>query len=172
MILIDKLCLYLFACAPLPLLSSIIRLSSIMSSSFSTQYYTSRWLAAAWTLYLVYMFRHFKTTFAVHHPFEGGLTRSLGHFFRHPIGNAPYGTRICPFGRIAVLGLVGCIWVRTCVARSGGDVRPFSWIMLGGTAALSLLNLNAMLYLAPYFVLEVGALAVAAGASTPKKNPA
>ena len=41
----------------------------------------------ALSAYLVYMFRHFRTTFTVHHPLEAVSQAQLGDYFRHPMGS-------------------------------------------------------------------------------------
>jgi len=110
-------------------------------------------MTAAMSAYLVYMFRHFQTTFSVRHPLELAMQRRLGggDYFRHPIDeNAPYGSRMCPFGRQSILVLVGFLWFRYW---SRCD-RTWSIAALGITATLSLMNMNAMLYLVPYFAYE------------------
>ena len=122
-------------------------------------YYATGLLPTAlMSAYLLYIFRHFETTVTVHHPLELLAQRRLGAFFRHPVGTAPYGSRICPFGRVAVLALVGFLGVRAgALARgmlSWPVVRRCSAAVLVCTGALSLLNLNAVLYLAPYFAVE------------------
>ena len=126
--------------------------------------YASGWPPLLLSIYLLYMFRHFQTTFRVQHPLEPAMQRRLGDVFRHPLdGSATYGSQICPFGQCAIVGLVAFLWARYCgVARSlfaPATVRAASLGVLACTAAISLLNMNAVLYLAPYFVFEATAAA-------------
>ena len=110
------------------------------------------------SVYLVWMFRHFRTTFTVHHPLEALIQRHVGDYFKHPYGNTTYGRKICPFGRHAILLLVGFLWVRVYLEATGSaseaTVRTLSGVVLGVTALCSLMNMNAVLYLVPYFVYE------------------
>jgi hypothetical protein len=115
--------------------------------------------SAALALYLVYMFRHHKTRFSVHHPLEAALMQRASSFFRHPVDtDAPYGLQICPFGQQAVLALAALLLLRVAAARSGAVSLPLlrcaSVVVLSVTAFFSLLNMNAVLYLIPYFVFE------------------
>lgn len=110
------------------------------------------------SVYLVWMFRHFRTTFTVHHPLEALMQRHVGDYFKHPFGNTSYGRKICPFGRHAILVLVAFLWVRVYLEATGSaneaTVRALSGAALGVTAVCSLMNMNAVVYLVPYFVYE------------------
>lgn len=126
-------------------------------------YYADPLPIALMSVYLVYAFRHFETAVSVHHPLERAMQHRLGDFFRHPLDadDAVRGLQICPFGQAAVLALVAFLWLRLAVVRGGGRrwlsaaaIRAWSLAVLGGTAALSLLNMNAVLYLLPYFAAE------------------
>lgn len=110
------------------------------------------------SVYLVWMFRHFQTTFTVHHPLEALMQRHVDDYFKHPYGNTTYGRKICPFGRHAILVLVAFLWVRVYLEATGSaseaTVRTLSGVALGVVALCSLMNMNAVLYLVPYFVYE------------------
>ena len=110
------------------------------------------------SVYLVWMFRHFQTAFTVHHPLEALMQRHVGDYFKHPYGNTTYGRKICPFGQHAILVLVLFLWVRVYLEATGSaseaTVRTLSGVALGITALCSLMNMNAVLYLVPYFVYE------------------
>ena len=69
--------------------------------------------------------------------------------------------QICPFGQRAILFLVAFLWVR--LGLRSGCVLPMvspaltKGLAIGTTAVasvLSLMNLNAVLYLVPYFAYE------------------
>lgn len=110
------------------------------------------------SVYLVWMFRHFHTTFTVHHPLEALMQRHVSNYFKHPYGNTTYGRKICPFGRHAILVLVAFLWVRVYLEATGSaseaTVRTLSGVVLVGVAVCSLMNMNAVLYLVPYFLYE------------------
>lgn len=110
------------------------------------------------SVYLVWMFRHFQTTFTVHHPLEALMQRHVSDYFKHPYGNTTYGRKICPFGQHAILVLVAFLWVRVYLEATGSaseaTVRTLSAVALGATALCSLMNMNAVVYLVPYFVYE------------------
>jgi hypothetical protein len=90
------------------------------------------------------------------------MRHRLSDFFRHPVGTSTDPEyRICPFGRQAVLALVAFLCIR-CYAVyhmrfSERAIQKWSlWVCIGA-AVFSLLNMNAFLYLMPYFILELGA---------------
>jgi len=124
-------------------------------------YVYTKWPTVCMSFYLLYMFRYFKTTYSVHHPLEYVMRHRLSDFFKHPIGtsNEPE-YRICPFGRQTVFVLVAFLCVR-CYAFYRGWLSPrvikkCSLVVCIGTAIFSFLNMNAFLYLIPYFILELG----------------
>lgn len=112
----------------------------------------------ALSAYLVYMFRHFRTTFTVHHPLEAVSQAQLGDYFRHPMGNTRYGSKICPFGKHAILALVAALWLRLGLRLSGRvpptTSRTLARVTIVVTGLCALLNMNAVLYLVPYFAYE------------------
>ena len=111
--------------------------------------------------YLLYMFRIHKTTFTVHHPLELWLMQrhfSFSDYFQHPFGSTAYGRKICPFGQDAILALVAFLGVRMyveTVATITPTLYGLSCVALGLTAIVSLMNMNAVVYLLPYFVHEM-----------------
>lgn len=110
------------------------------------------------SVYLVFMFRHFRTTFTVHHPLEWYVQQRVGSYFKHPYGNTIYGRKICPFGQHAILVLVAFLIVRLYLqVYTNTDhtlLRRLSYIALVITVICSLMNMNAVLYLLPYFAHE------------------
>ena len=91
------------------------------------------------SVYLVFMFLFFETSvdFNV-------LASPRGYLFKHLIGNT-VGNRICPFGQIAIFGLIAVL-----LFRPKGFVRCALVIAF----VLSLMNLNALVYLIPIFIIE------------------
>lgn len=110
------------------------------------------------SVYLVFMFRHFRTTFTVHHPLEWYVQQRVGSYFKHPYGNTTYGRKICPFGQHAILVLVAFLLIRLYLqVYTHTDhtlLRRLTYIALIITTICSLMNMNAVLYLLPYFAHE------------------
>lgn len=105
------------------------------------------------------MFRHFKTRYCLHHPLEYYFQNKLGDFFKHPFHDTGYNNKICPFGHQAILFLILFLWCRLYFEKNNiltpSKIKVISRIMLIGVGITSLLNLNATLYLVPYFILEL-----------------
>ena len=91
------------------------------------------------SFYLFYIFRHFKTTYSFNHPFQLNLTG----WFKHPIRSSLYENKICDFGKLSILFLIGTIIFDNCISKN---------IVFIITLLLSLLNMNAFVYLIPYFI--------------------
>ena len=90
-------------------------------------------------LYLIYMFNFFETSV------DFNVFSSPDHrFFKHLIGNKK-GNRICPFGHVAIFALVAVLLFGS---------RPLIRCSLAIAFILSLMNLNALVYLLPIFILE------------------
>ena len=101
--------------------------------------------------YLIYMFRFFKTVYSIHHPYEFAITNKIGTYFEHPIKTGKYQSKICRFGKQAVPCLVVFLLLRYFI-----DIpKKVSWLVFFTVVLLSLLNMNAVLYLIPYFILEI-----------------
>jgi len=91
-------------------------------------------------LYLIYMFCFFETSV------DFNVFSSPDHrFFKHLIGNKK-GNRICPFGNVAIYALVMVLLFGSQRLIKCGLVIAF---------VLSLMNLNALVYLIPVFVVEM-----------------
>ena len=101
------------------------------------------------SLYLIYMFHIFKTSIDFNFLPLGVLGRN-NEWFKHIIGEE-YGLRICPFGRIMIVFLIILI-----IARNFVTISPFAMKAAFITSfVLSLLNMNAIVYLAPVWLLEL-----------------
>ena len=96
------------------------------------------------SIYLVYMFLFFKTSIDFN-----VLASPKGWLFEHLIGNT-YGLRVCLFGRIAIFALIFVLVIRHFI-----NISPlFVKISLFIAVLLSLINLNALVYLMPVILLE------------------
>ena len=90
-------------------------------------------------LYLIYMFCFFETSV------DFNVLSSPDHrFFKHLIGNEK-GNRICPFGNVAIFALVAVLLF------GSGQLIKCSLVI---AFVLSLMNLNALVYLIPVFLIE------------------
>ena len=77
------------------------------------------------------------------------LASPKGWLFEHLIGDT-YGLRVCPFGRIAIFALILILIMRHFI-----NISPlFVKISLGVAGFLSLINLNALVYLLPVILFE------------------
>ena len=96
------------------------------------------------SLYLIFMFLFFKTTV------DFNVLRSPGGWwYSHLIGDE-YGVRICPFGRVAIFALIFIL-----IARHYMKIpQDFINISLVVAFVLSLMNMNALIYLLPVLSME------------------
>lgn len=106
-------------------------------------------------VYVVYMLRHFKTRYSLAHP----LIKFKTEFLRHPIGTSPEPiSNICPFGHLGALIIASAIIVRLFLVTN--KVVPINLIKMYSRMAVflvfifSLMNMNAVVYLIPFFVSE------------------
>ena len=96
------------------------------------------------SIYLVYMFLFFKTSIDFN-----VLASPKGWLFEHLLGDT-YGLRVCPFGRIAIFALIFILIMRHFI-----NISPlFVKLSLGIAGFLSLINLNAFVYLIPITLFE------------------
>ena len=97
------------------------------------------------SLYLVFMFHFLKTSMDFNI-----LSSPKGWLFEHLIGDE-YGLRICPFGRIAIFALIFVL-----IARHYFEIpENFVIFALMVSFVLSLMNLNAVVYLIPVWLVEM-----------------
>lgn len=106
-------------------------------------------------VYVVYMLRHFKTRYSLAHP----LIKFKTEFLRHPIGTSPEPiSNICPFGHLGALIIASAIIVRLFLVIN--KIVPINLIKMYSRMAVflvfifSLMNMNAVVYLIPFFVSE------------------
>ena len=96
------------------------------------------------SIYLVYMFHFLQTS--VDFNFMESPTTS---FFKHAIGNEKT-YRICPFGQYAIVLLIAVLLGRNVISIS----KFFVIISIGISLFLSLMNMNALIYLLPVVIVE------------------
>ena len=96
------------------------------------------------SVYLIFMFLFFKTSIDFNI-----IASPKGWLFKHLIGDK-YSLRICPFGRIAIFALIFILIMRNYI-----NIPPrFVKFALIVAAFLSLINMNALVYLLPVFLIE------------------
>jgi hypothetical protein len=78
------------------------------------------------------------------------LPSAKSWLFKHLIGDE-YGLRICPFGQIAIFGLIFIILGRHYFNISNKFIK-YALIL---SFVLSLINLNAVVYLIPIWFIEI-----------------
>ena len=96
------------------------------------------------SIYLIYMFLFFKTSIDFNI-----LSSPNMWLFKHLIGDT-YGLRICPFGQIAIFALIFILIFRNFINISPILIN-ISFVI---AVILSLINLNALVYLIPVLLVE------------------
>ena len=99
------------------------------------------------SIYLIYMFHYFKTSIDFNI-----LGSPENWIFKHLIGNEK-GLRICPFGRIVIIPFVIILLLRnfSFIPIS----KHFVNILLVLSFILSFMNMNAVVYLIPIWLVEI-----------------
>ena len=101
-------------------------------------------------LYIIYIFLFFKTKYSIHHPYELYLTHYNDNLL-HPINSGLYESKICPFGKKIIWLLIIFLVIRLFYNLP----KKYSIYVLFMTFILSLMNMNAVIYLLPYFLIEI-----------------
>tara|TARA_Y100001958_G_C21009148_1_gene389946 strand:+ start:326 stop:673 length:348 start_codon:yes stop_codon:yes gene_type:complete len=100
--------------------------------------------------YILYMFLFFKTKYSIHHPLEIYVT-GYHHSLLHPINTQNYESKICPFGKNIILLLFIFLIYRSYYIVP----KIYSKLVLFVTILLSTMNMNALVYLLPYYIIEL-----------------
>ena len=101
--------------------------------------------------YIIYMLRYLKTRYEIHHPYEYLMTNDIS-IIKHPIYTSIYESKICPLGNIGCFLLVFLILSRWYIGKE--KTTYLTKIVLFMTIFVSLLNMNAIIYLLPVFIYE------------------
>lgn len=102
-------------------------------------------------IYIVYMLNFFKTTVNLAHP----LTFFDNDYLYHPIRNSDVKQNmICRLGNDASWILALFLLLRFVLLKKV-DLRTYSLLVYIVVMIMSFLNFNAVLYLIPYFILEL-----------------
>lgn len=99
------------------------------------------------SIYLIYMFHYFKTAIDFNI-----LASPQNWMFKHLIGNEK-GLRICPFGRIVIIPFVIILLLRNLSFISIS--KYFMNILLVLSFILSWMNMNAIVYFIPVWIVEI-----------------
>ena len=101
-------------------------------------------------IYIIYMLNFFKTKYSLAHP----LSNFSSDYFNHPIGisEEPI-SNICEFGHQSSWFLAIFVIIRTLFINK--YTKQISLIVLIIAGTFSMLNLNAVIYLIPHFIIEI-----------------
>ena len=109
-------------------------------------------------VYVVYIMNFFKTRYSLAHPFSYFENK----FLYHPIGKSDKPIcNICPLGNwgsVAIAIYIILRWIiytNTDNKNTKTNLRLFSVFTLTLVVLLSFLNFNAVVYLIPYFIVEI-----------------
>ena len=109
-------------------------------------------------VYVVYMMNYFKTRYSLAHPF----TYFENKFLYHPIGKSDKPIcNICPLGNKGSVLIALFLILRWIIFTYSTNksylkgLKMFSILVVSIAFLLSLLNFNAVVYLLPYFILEI-----------------
>ena len=64
-------------------------------------------------IYIAYMFQFFKTTISINHPFEYLILNKINYKILNHNTDKQYNSKICQFGKIAILALIAFLLYRT-----------------------------------------------------------
>jgi hypothetical protein len=107
------------------------------------------------SIYVIYVLNYFKTKYNFAHP----LSNFSSDYFRHPIGKSKNpSSKVCKFGKQSSWVLAIFIILRFLLIYfllENDCIKMISIISLTITFILSLLNFNVIIYLIPYFIIEI-----------------
>jgi hypothetical protein len=107
-------------------------------------------------VYIIYVLNYFKTTYSIAHP----ISYFKYKYMFHPIYNTKTKkSMICQFGHDAswfiALFLLTRIYIIKHKIIPTKQIKQISTMVLWSVFIVSLVNLNAVLYLLPYFIFEL-----------------
>ena len=101
-------------------------------------------------IYVVYMLNYFKTKYSLAHP----LLNFSSDYLKHPIGKSDVPiSNICNFGHQCSWLIAVFVLFRPFFLCK--NIRNVSILVLIIVMTFSLLNFNALVYLLPYFFIEI-----------------
>jgi hypothetical protein len=108
------------------------------------------------------MFQIFETRLTVNNPWEKfqlnylneTVSERIFSYLEHPTSDSSFQeSKICIFGKKIIYLLLIYLLIRSCLPTI--LVKKFNPYVLLITFILSFSNLNALLYLTPYFIIEI-----------------
>ena len=107
------------------------------------------------SVYVIYVLNYFETTYSIAHP----MTYFNNKYIFHPIYNTKKKkSMICQFGHDSSWFIALFILLRYYLMKhkliTNSQIKKLSLFVLGCVFVVSLVNLNAVLYLTPYFLIE------------------
>ena len=116
-------------------------------------------------IYINYTFWFMKTKYYITHPLSTlqcfeitEIKNNIKNFFKHPIYKGSPDNYICPFGKFMIIILSFYLVIRLILFRNKkyyNSLRKFNMFVLLITFTLSLMNMNAVIYLIPFFMIEI-----------------
>ena len=113
-------------------------------------------------LYIYYMFQIFETRFTINNPWEKfqlnylneTVSERIFSFLNHPTSDSSIPeSKICLFGKKIIYLLI--IYLIFRLGLEHNFLKQINPIVLMITFILSLANLNALIYLTPFFFIEI-----------------
>ena len=104
-------------------------------------------------IYIIYMFNYFETTYS----FETSRQLLLSGIFLHPIEDSTYPvSHICPFGHMMAYPIAIYLIGRNFIMNNDLKLKKkMNYLVLVLIFLGSLMNINAIVYLIPYFITEI-----------------
>jgi hypothetical protein len=106
-----------------------------------------------------------KTKYYINHPFSTlrcfeitQVKNNIKSFFKHPVYKGVPTNYICPFGKIMIIILSIYLIIRLFLINNKKNIKILkiiNIIILVFTFILSFMNMNAMVYLIPFFIVEL-----------------
>jgi hypothetical protein len=104
--------------------------------------------------YVIYMLRYFKTKININHPLESNIT-NISSYLLHPINSQKYESKICDFGKDSSFLIAFYLIVRFLLKKYFKIYNSsFNKGIIIIILILSLMNMNAFIYLLPFFIYE------------------
>ena len=101
------------------------------------------------SIYLIYMFHFLKTSINFNVLPELSLVKD-NDYFKH-LSDDTCGLRICKFGRIVIFLLIAVLLIRNVYQITKFQMN----VILVISFILSLMNLNAVVFLIPFWLIEI-----------------
>lgn len=108
------------------------------------------------SVYIVYMFNYFKT----HYNFALSISKINITYLFHPVtfSKEPQ-NMICKFGKdsswFLAMFFITRYFIKSNKLIAYSNIKTFSTIVLALVFTISLINFNALIYLIPYFIIEI-----------------